>query len=119
MRRQRGFGCRRFARDLSALRNEDGLRHTLIEGQDKVLALVAARVAEGADDGGVAALHDAHDAPGAASIGLRRLHFHQDLVALHGAVDLVWRNEDVVVTDLLARIGPDESEAVAMQIEPA
>ena len=75
-----------------------------------------------ADDGGVAALEDADDAALAAAIGFGRLHFNQHLVALHGAVDLVGRNEDIFVgarTAWRLRLGPDKAEAVAMQVEPA
>ena len=70
-----------------------------------------------ADDGGIAALEHADDAALAAPVGLGRLHFHQHLVALHGAVDLVGRNEDIVLPDGLARIGAHKSEAIAMQVE--
>ena len=67
----------------------------------------------------VAPLHHARNASGAASIGARRLQLHQHLVALHRAVDLRRRNEDVLVdARTLIGIGPHKAIAVAMQIEP-
>ncbi len=59
------------------------------------LRAIRTRVVKDADHGRVAPLQHAHDAAHAAAIGLGRLHFHQHLVALHGAVDLVGRNEDI------------------------
>ena len=43
--------------------------------------------------------------------------FHQHLVALHGPVDFVGRNEDVVVTLRLAGIRAHETIAVAMKVK--
>ena len=71
-----------------------------------------------ADYGGVAPFDDADNAAHAASIGLGRLYFNQHLIALHGAVDLIGRDEDIFLTRGLPCIGPDEAVAVAMQIAP-
>ena len=48
------------------------------------------------DDGRISPFKYADDTALAASIGLRRFHFDQHLVALHGAVDLIGRNEDIL-----------------------
>ena len=72
-----------------------------------------------ANDSGVAPLEHADNPALAAAIGLRRLHFNQHLVALHGAIDLVRGNEDIFLTGGLAAIGADKSEAVSMQIQAA
>ena len=45
----------------------------------------------------------------------RRGEFDEDLVALHGVVDFVGRDKDVVVA--VALRGADEAEAVAVQVE--
>ena len=126
----RGFGAQdamrrggcRLRRQLLPRRNEDGLRHALVEGNDRVTRVtVRASVVKDADNGRIAALEHADDAAQAAAIGARRLHFDQHLVALHGAVDLVGRDEDIVFLARIAwrAIGPHKAVAVAMQIEPA
>ena len=92
VRRRRIVGRRK----LLAIGDQDVLRHPLVERNDIVAQVtVGPRVVKDADHGRVAALDDAHDAAHAAAVGLGRLHFDQHLVALHGAVDLVGRNEDV------------------------
>ena len=45
--------------------------------------------------------------------------FYQYLVALHGAVHLVRRNEDIVIAAGLAGLRPHETKAVAMYIQTA
>ena len=86
---------------------------------------VRPRIVKGADDGGVAALEDADDAAEAAAVGLGRLHLDEHLVALHGAVDLVGRNEDVLSRRRFRGDLPrafdwaDKAVAVAMQVEAA
>ncbi len=78
--------------------NEDVLRHALVEGDDLVAHLaIGLCVVKYADDRGVAPLENAHNAAQAAPVGVGRLEFHQHLVALHGAVDLVGRNENIVL----------------------
>ena len=73
-----------------------------------------------ADDRGISPLENAGDAAEAPPVGARRREFHQHLVALHGAVDLIGWNEHVLVFDrTLARVGTDEAVAIAMQIEAA
>jgi len=107
-------------------RNEDGLGHAFVEGDDVVAqGAIVACVVKDADDRRVVALKDTDDAALAAAVGFGRLDFDEDLVALHGAVDLVGRNEDIFSTGSLAgvrrggsSIRSDEAEAVAMQIEP-
>ena len=54
------------------------------------------RIVKDADNRRVAPLDHAHNAAHAAAIGLGRLDLDQHLIALHGAVDLVGRDEDVV-----------------------
>ncbi len=77
-------------------RNQDGLRHAVVErDNDVICARSGSCIAKDADDGGVAALEDAHDAALAAAIGFGRFELDQHLVALHGAVDLVGRDEDI------------------------
>ena len=75
-----------------------------------------------ADHGGVTALKDAHDTAHTAAIGLGRFELNQHLIALHRAVDLVGRNENVFLHfRRLARlpcIRPDKAVAVAMQVQP-
>ncbi len=72
-----------------------------------------------ADDCGITAFENARDAAEAATIGTRRREFDQHLVTLHGPVDLVGRDEDVIFFwGTLAGVGPHESIAVTMQIEP-
>ena len=68
-----------------------------------------------ADDGGIAAGEDAEDAAELAAVGSWRSEFDEDLVALHGVVDFVGRDEDVVVAAALR--GADEAEAVAVEVE--
>ena len=50
---------------------------------------------EDADDGRVAARQHSRDAAGAASVAAARGFVDQHLVALHGAVELVRRDEEV------------------------
>ena len=63
--------------------------------------------------------------PCMAAIGFGRVEFDENLVALHGGVDLVRRNENVFITGgsltapLGSAIGPDKPVAVAVQIEAA
>src|SRR5580693_1347059 len=70
-------------------------------------------------DRGVAASEDPDDASAVAAVGPGGCEFHQHLVALHGAIHLVGRNEDVVVPASLAGLQADEPEAVAMHIQTA
>ena len=74
-------------RNLRAGRNEDGLRHAVVERDDDVAlrSRSGRRVAKYADDGGVAALQNTHDAALHAAIGFGRVDFDEHLVALHGA----------------------------------
>ena len=91
--------CGRFVglRQLLTERNDDVLRHALVEGNHIVTHLaIGPCVVKDADDGGVAAFEDAGDAAQAAAVSARRSQFHQHLVALHGAVDLVGRDENVI-----------------------
>ena len=45
--------------------------------------------------------------------------FNQHLVALHGAVHLIRRNEDIVISAGLAGFRPHEAKAIAMHIQTA
>ncbi len=123
-------GLFRRGRDFIAGADEDGLGHALVKGDDGVVRLaIAARVMKGADHGGVAAGQDAGNAAEApvrrGERGRRKLD--QDLVALHGAVDLAWGDEDIVFQPArrsrvfagLAGVGADKTVAVAMEVEAA
>ena len=79
---------------------------------------MGAGVVEDADDGGVAAGEDAGDAAGAAAVAAAGRLVDEDFVALHGAVELVGRDEEVVVA-VGAAVGADEAEAVAVEVEAA
>ena len=77
-------------------RNENVLRHTLVERNNSVSRRpVTSRVMKDAHHCGVAPFQNAHNPAHPASIRLGRLHFHQHLVALHSAVDFVRRNKNV------------------------
>ena len=93
MRRNRFGG----GRDFRAGRDDDGLSHALVEGNDDVLPVAASRVCrvKRADDGGVAALDNPDNAARHTAVGFRRIDVDQDLVALHGAADLVGRDENI------------------------
>ena len=82
------------------------------------LRLAGTRIVKNAHHSGVAPLQHPHDPALTAPVGLRRFYFDQHLVALHGAVDLVWRDEDVFLSRRLAHIWPYKSVAVPVQIEP-
>ena len=79
-------------------------------------AAVRARVVEDADDGGVAAGEDAGYSAGAAAVAAAWGFVDEDFVALHGAVDLVGRDEEVVFA-VGAAVGADEGVAVAVQVD--
>ena len=109
--------CR--GRLLQAEGDEDGLGHPLVQGSPCSPGMVVQRIMEDAHDGGVAADEDPGDAPAAPAVRPGRSQFHQHLVALHRAIHLVGRNEDVVVTASLAGLRTDEAEAVPMHIQTA
>src|ERR1700722_4472161 len=119
--RCRGFGC---FWNLRAGRNYDWLRHAVVEGDDNVVAsAVRTRDTKCPDDGGVGALQNAHDAALLAAIGFGTLNLDQDLIALHGGVDLVGRNKDVLLCNGYLQIrggrpaiGTDKTVAIAVQI---
>ena len=110
-----------FRRKFLAGGNDDGLGHALVEGKDFVSHFaLGAGVVKNADDGGIATLEDAGDAAETAAIGAGRSKFHEDLVALHGAVDFVGRDEDVFLfTGALAGVGADEAVAIAVEVHAA
>ena len=97
--------------------DEDGLGHALVEGGDVVefggavgleITVISRRTAAGgfgvvedADDGGVAAGEDAEDAAGTSGLAVSSGpagggFVDEDFVALHGSVELVGRDEEVV-----------------------
>ena len=119
-------GGRGGGRDLRAGRDDDGLGHALVEGNDDVLPVTASRICEvkSADDGGVAALQNAHNAALHTAVGFGRIDIDQDLIALHGAADLIGRDENIfnfrcplTAGTSGSAIGPHEAVAVAVQIE--
>src|SRR5580692_7661812 len=114
--------CRRLNRRSNLLpqRNENGLRHPLVEWDDRMTLLaIGARVMKDANYCRVATLEHADNAAHAAPVGFGRLYFHQHLVALHGAVDFVGRNENVITPCCLTRVRSHKTVTVAMQIETA
>ncbi len=83
--------------DFGAGRNHDGLRHAVVEGNDDVVATtIGTSIAKRPHDRGVAALEDAHNAALLPAIGFGRVDLDQDLVALHGGVDLVGGDKNVL-----------------------
>ena len=113
--------------DLHAVGDEDGLGHALVERGDvvavdeghvlpRVGAAVRAGVVEDADDGGVAAGEDAGYSAGAAAFAVAWGFVDEDFVALHGSVDLVGRDEEVVFA-VGAAVGADEGVAVAVHVD--
>ena len=100
--------------------DEDGLGHALIERRDGVAGgVVVQRVVKNADHRRVAASEHSRDAAALPAVGPGRRQFHQDLIALHGAVHLVGRNEDVVIPAGLAGLRPHKAEAIAVHIQTA
>src|ERR1700677_3814813 len=100
--------------------DEDGLGHPFIERRYCVaLCMLVKRIMEDAYHGGVAPAEYSGDAPAEAAISPRWSEFYQHLVALHGAVHLVRRNEDIVIAAGLAGFRPHETKAVAMYIQTA
>ncbi len=115
--RSSGACCGRL---LKAKGDEDGLGQPVVEGGYGVpRCMVVKRIMEDADHGGVAAAENPGDASALAAVGPGRREFHQYLVALHGAIHLVGRNKDVVVTASLAGLWPYEAKAVAMHVQTA
>lgn len=77
-------------------------------------------VVENPNDCRVAALEDTGDTAEAAAVGAGWLEFDENLIPLHGAVDFIGRDEDIVgYSGSLARIWSDEAVAVAVQVEAA
>jgi hypothetical protein len=72
-------------------------------------------------DGRIAALQNPQNATLEAAIGFGRVKLDQNLVALHGGVDLAGRNENILILSgsTGSAIGPDKAVAVAVQIEEA
>src|ERR1700733_7484592 len=100
--------------------DEDGLGHPFIERRYCVaLCMLVKRIMEDAHDGGVAPAEYSGYAPAKAAISPRWSEFYQHLIALHGAVHLVGRNEDIVIAAGLAGLRPHKTKAVAMYIQPA
>src|SRR5277367_4907851 len=74
---------------------------------------------EDSDDGWIAASKNADNAAKLAAVGARGQQLDEHLVALHGGVDLVGRDEDVFADGSagLTAVRPDETVTVAMQVE--
>ena len=108
-------------RELLPESNDDVLRHALVEWNDLIAHLAfRARVVKDTDDGGVSALQDAGDAAQTAAIGTGGRQLHQHLVALHGAINFIGWDENVVFPlGTLSCVRSHEPVAVAVQIEPA
>jgi hypothetical protein len=127
-------GCCRFASDdamrsfhslfsgyFLAAGDDDVLRHAIVKWNEPVARFaIGSGVVKDADDSRIATLEDAGDASETATVGAGRGEFDEDFIALHGAVDLIGRDKDVIVFCCsLTRIGADETVAVAMEIETA
>jgi len=96
------------------------LGYPLVQRRDRISrGVILKRIMENPYDRGVAAAKDPDDASAVAAVGPGGRQFNQHLIALHGAIHLVGRNEDVVVSASLARFRADESEAVAMHVQTA
>jgi hypothetical protein len=77
------------------------------------------RVMKNSYDRGVSAAEDPDDASAAAAVGAGRRELNQHLITLHGAIHLIWRNEDIIVPAGLARFRAHKPKAVAMYIQTA
>ncbi len=110
----------RDRRPLHTRRDEDGIRHAAVHRSDVIsanLLVVAAGVMEAADDGGVIAGEDAADAAISSTVEPGRGHGDQHGIALHGAIELVRRDKDVICTRCGAIFGADEAKTVAVKVE--
>ena len=100
--------------------DQNGLRHALVKGHDGMaLAAIRTGIVKDANDGGIAPLQNSHDAAETTTVGLWRFDLDEDLIALHGAVDLARWNEDIFLANRLMGIGTDKTITVAMQVESA
>ena len=75
-----------------------------------------------ADDGGMRAADDAHNAAfGAAGAGVaaEAVDLGDDVIAVHGVFDGVARNENVAIHVGKSDVGNDEAVAILMQNKPA
>src|ERR1700722_4953462 len=107
-----------LGRQLQAKRDENRLGHSLIErGYHVSWCMLVQSIVKDAYHGRVAPGEYPGDAPAEPAVGPRGRKLYQHLVALHGAVHLVGRNEDIVVTAGLAGLWPDKAKAVAMEIQ--
>ena len=105
--------------ELTATRDLDFVLDASVVGQHHV-ALRA--VSEQANDRGVRAVENPNDAAFGALPGRPTgpaLHFHEDVIAMHGIFDGVARDEDVAVQLWHGGIGHDKPVAVLMENEPA
>jgi len=107
--------------NLLASRDHDRLRHALIEWDESVAGLaVRPGVVKDANDRRIAALYDAGNASEPPPVRSWRGEFNQYLIALHGAVDLIGRNEHIVFFSCaLTRVRTNESIAIAMKVKAA
>ena len=119
-----GFWC---GGDLHAIGDEDGLGHALVERGDVVAvnhgemvrcvgAAVGALVMEDADYGGIAAGENAEDSAGAAAVTASGSFVDDDFIALHGAVELVRWDEEIVFA-VVAAVGSNEGVPVAVHVD--
>ena len=108
-----------FVGNLVTSRYDNVLRHAIVERDESVAGLaVRFRVMKDAYDGRISALEDTGDAAETAAIGAGRGDFDEDFVALHCAIDLVGRDEDVVIfAGAPAGVRAHEAVAIAMEIE--
>src|SRR5579859_2848437 len=105
---------------LQPKRNEDGLGYPFIQRRYGISRdVILMRMVENSDNRGVAAAKHPDNSPVLPAVRPGWCPFHEHLVALHGAIHLVGRNEDVVVPAGLARFRADKPEAVAMDIQAA
>src|SRR3984885_8385196 len=105
---------------LQAKGDEEGLCPPCFSWRNHIaLRMLVKRIMEYAYHGGVAPAEYSGDAPAEAAISPRWSEFYQHLIALHGAVHLVRRNEDIVIAAGLTGLRPHKAKAVAMYIQTA
>ena len=94
-----------------ARRNDDFVLDASVVGQHEIAVRA---VAEQADDGGMLALDNLHDAAFGAAVGAAAGDAREDLVAVHGVADAVAADEEVAFDAWDRFVRNDETVAVAM-----
>ena len=118
----------RHRRNLCALRNQNRLRHPLIQRRNVVSVdhrsviprtpPMRPRIVKDPHHRRVPSIQYPRNPPRPPPIPPRRSLIHQHLIALHRAIQLIRRNKKIVAP-IHASIRPDEPIPIAMQIEPS